>query len=116
MLVLACAVAVAGISAPTLAKHNKPAPQETAFVPSNIGLSPGYFNGRDSSGTKIRAQVKRSGRDFRVQSLKGKNGPERLYMDTGNNIYKAKNGYSITVTSPRSFYWHGPHGDLTMND
>ncbi len=116
ILVLACAMAVAGISAPTLAKHKKPAPQQEAFVPSNIGLSPGYFNGRDSSGAKIRAQVKRSGRNFRVQSLKGKNGPERLYTDTGNNVYQAANGYSITVTSSRSFNWHGPHGDLTMND
>lgn len=115
ILALACAVAVTGISAPTFAK-NKPAPQEMAFVPSNIGLSPGYFSGRDSSGTKIRAQVKRSGRNFKVQSLKGKNGPERVYTDTGNNIYRASNGYTITVTSPRSFFWQGPHGGLVMND
>ena len=121
LLTLTCAIAIAGTSAPGLAhakKKKKKKEQEQAQVvqPSDIGLSPGYFNGRDTSGTNIRAQVKRAGRDFRVQSLKGKNGPERLYTDTGNNIYRAANGYIITVTSTRSFHWNGPHGGLAMND
>ncbi len=93
-----------------------PPPIETGPPPSNIGLSPGYFSGRDGAGTKIRAQVKANGRDYRVQSLKGKNGPERLYRDQGGNLYQASNGYSIRVSSSRSFFWNGPHGGLTMND
>lgn len=118
VLAIACALAITGVSAPGLAKHkNKDKGHEpVVHTPSNIGLSPGYFNGRDSSGTNIRAQVKRAGRDFRVQSLKGKNGPERLYTDTGSNVYRAANGYYITVTSTRSFQWYGPHGNLVMND
>ncbi len=93
-----------------------PPPVDTGPPPSDIGLSPGFFSGRDGAGTKIRAQVKANGRDYRVQSLKGKNGPERLYRDQGGNKYRASNGYTIRVTSSRSFYWNGPHGGLTMND
>ena len=121
LLSLACAVIIAGIAAPDFAeagkkKKKKEQQQVQVIQPSDIALSPGYFNGRDSSGTNIRAQVKRAGRDFKVQDLKGKNGPERLYRDTGNNTYRAANGYYITVSSTRQFYWKGPHGALTMND
>ena len=91
-------------------------PPPPAPDPSDIALSPGYFKGRDSTGDRIRTQVKRDGRDYRVQSLKGKNGPERLYRDQGGNLYVAGNGYSIRVSSARSFYWEGPHGSLVMND
>ena len=126
LLALACALAVTGCVY-TPADYGSPPPSgggggvvepppPPAPDPSDIALSPGYFKGRDTSGDRIRAQVKRDGRDFRVQSLKGKNGPERLYRDVGNNVYVASNEFSIQVTSPRSFLWSGPHGYITMND
>ncbi len=126
LLALACALAVTGCVY-TPADYGSPPPSgggggvvepppPPAPDPSDIALSPGYFKGRDSSGDSIRAQVKRDGRDFRVQSLKGKNGPERLYRDKGNNVYVASNEFTIQVTSPRSFQWSGPHGYITMND
>lgn len=128
LLALACALAVTGCvytpadygSPPPSGGGVEPPPPPPPPVeqvnPSDISLSPGYFKGRDASGDRIRAQVKRDGRDFRVQSLKGKNGPERLYRDVGNNTYVASNEFSIQVTSPRSFLWSGPHGNITMND
>ena len=122
LLAMACALAITGcvsVDTPdqgggggdTIDPPPPPPP-----VQSGIPLSPGYFNGRDGSGDKIRAQVKRDGRDFRVQSMKGKNGPERLYRDSGNNVYVASNGYSIQVTSARSFQWNSKHGNIAMND
>jgi hypothetical protein len=73
-----------------------------------------FYNGRDGSGTKIRAFVSRSGEIIRVDSKTGRNFSQTYRYSNGNTYVGG--GYSVTVTSPRSFTWNGPFGRVTMND
>lgn len=115
-LFLACAVTAASATVPALAK------QKSTFSPSTIDINTGVFKGRNKHGKLVRLRVKRSGRDFTVQDITGKNHPPRLYKDQGNNIYRYQNGsgsrvYWVEVKNSRQFIWSGTGwGTITMND
>lgn len=90
--------------------YEPPAPQG----PSILLQASSFYNGRDSSGTRIRAFVTRSGELIRVDSKTGRNFSQ-TYRYSNGNTYRA-GGDSVTVTSSRSFIWNGPLGQVVMND
>lgn len=91
-----------------------PAPAPQPSGPSILLQASSFYNGRDNSGKKIRAFVARSGEIIRVDSKTGRNFSQN-YRYTSGNTYRS-GGYSVTVTSSRSFVWNGPFGNVTMND
>jgi hypothetical protein len=73
-----------------------------------------FYNGRDSSGKKIRAFVARAGDVIRVDSKTGRNFSNSYRYYRGNTYRSGQ--YTVTVTSRRSFVWNGPFGRVVMND
>jgi hypothetical protein len=95
--------------------YPQPQPQPQPSGPSVLLQPNSFYNGRDSGGKLIRAFVSRSGQIIRVDSKTGRNFSQ-AYSYSNGNTYVAGGGYSVTVTSPRSFTWNGPFGQVTMND
>ncbi|MEM1376633.1 MAG: hypothetical protein AAGG69_04515 [Pseudomonadota bacterium] len=84
--------------------------------PSTIRLDPGDFKGFDSSGKRQRVRIRTAGDGYTLQTLTGRNGGQVFYVDEGREQYRASDGSTILVTSPRSFLWNGPRGRISMND
>jgi hypothetical protein len=82
---------------------------------ASIKLQNSFYNGR-SGGKLIRAYVARSGSSLTVTSQTGRNFTENYSNNGGGNTYYSSSGYSVSVTSTRSFIWNGPFGRVTMND
>jgi hypothetical protein len=93
-----------------------PPPPPPPPPPSNIAINTGEFKGFDGSGTRQRVRIRNAGRNYTLQTLTGQNGPQVLYVDQGDNVYRASSGYTIRVTSPRSFTWSGQFGTISMVD
>lgn len=92
----------------------QPRPQPAPSGPSVELQSQSFYNGRDSSGKRIRAFVARAGKVIRVDSKTGRNFSNSYRYASGNTYRSGR--YTITVTSRRSFVWNGPFGRVTMND
>jgi len=96
-----------------------PAPQPAPIQPPppapSIKLQNSFYNGR-AGGKLIRAYVARSGPGLTVTSQTGRNFTENYSSNGGGNTYYSGSGYTLTVTSNRSFVWNGPFGRVTMND
>ncbi|MEL6921529.1 MAG: hypothetical protein AAFO77_11015, partial [Pseudomonadota bacterium] len=84
--------------------------------PSTIRLSPGEFKGFDGSGTRQRVRIRSAGNGYTLQTLTGRNGGQVFYVDQGRETYRAADGSTMQVSSPRSFVWNGPRGRIAMND
>ncbi|MEO1701125.1 MAG: hypothetical protein AAFR71_03660 [Pseudomonadota bacterium] len=83
---------------------------------SDIALDPGDFKGFDGSGKRQRVRIRAAGNGYTLQTLTGPNGGQVFYVDQRENKYRAGDGSTMQVTSPRSFIWNGPLGRIAMND
>ena len=84
--------------------------------PSTIRLDPGEFKGFDASGTRQRVRIRTAGNGYTLQTLTGRNGGQVFYADQNGDLYRAADGSTIQVNSPRSFVWNGERGRIAMND